>query len=94
MRAQWHLARLTREDIAEALRLAAQATALDPGTTLGLNIAAFAHLYAIAYGWEPSAAQAVMAAYQSASKAVALDFAGCRVAHGSGGVRSVHGPSR
>jgi len=73
MRAQWHLARLTREDIAEALRLAAQATALDPGTTLGLNIAAFAHLYAIAYGWEPSAAQAVMAAYQSASKAVALD---------------------
>jgi adenylate cyclase len=59
MRAQWHLARLTREDIAEALRLAAQATALDPGTTLGLNIAAFAHLYAIAYGWEPSAAQAL-----------------------------------
>jgi adenylate cyclase len=73
MRAQWHLARLTREDIAEALKLAAQATALDSGTTLGLNIAAFAHLYAIAYGWEPSVAQAVMAAYQSASKAVALD---------------------
>ena len=73
MRAQWHLARMTREDNAEAIRLAGQATALDPGTTLGLNIAAFAHLYAIAYGWEPSAAQQVMAAYQSASKAVALD---------------------
>ena len=73
MRAQWHLARMTREDVAEAIRLAAQATALDPDTTLGLNIAAFAHLYAIAYGWEPSVAQQVMAAYQSASKAVALD---------------------
>ncbi len=33
MRAQWHLARMTREDIAEALKLAAQATALDPGAT-------------------------------------------------------------
>jgi len=51
MRAQWHLARMTREDVAEALRLAAQATALDPGTTRGLNIAAIAQLYAIAEGW-------------------------------------------
>ena len=73
MRAQWHLARMTREDIAEALRLAAQATALDPGTTRGLNIAAFAHLYAITEGWAPSLPQTVMAAYQSASKAVAVD---------------------
>jgi adenylate cyclase len=73
MRAQWHLARMTREDIAEALKLAAQAMALDPGTTLGLNIAAFAHLYAIGEGWAPSVPQAVMAAYQSASKAVAVD---------------------
>jgi hypothetical protein len=37
MRAQWHLARMTREHIAEALRLAAQATVLDPGVTRGLN---------------------------------------------------------
>jgi adenylate cyclase len=73
MRAQWHLARMTREDNAEAIRLAGQATALDPGTTLGLNIAAFAHLYAIAYGWEASLAPSVMAAYQSAAKAVSLD---------------------
>jgi adenylate cyclase len=73
MRAQWHLARMTHEDNTEAIRLAGQATALDPGTTLGLNIAAFAHLYAIAYGWEPVVAQQVMAAYQSASKAVVLD---------------------
>jgi adenylate cyclase len=73
MRAQWHLARMTREDVAEALRLAAQATALDPGTTRGLNIAAIAQLYAIAEGWAPSLPHAVMAAYQSASKAVAVD---------------------
>ena len=31
MRAQWHLARLTREDLVEAHRLAAQAMVLDPG---------------------------------------------------------------
>jgi adenylate cyclase len=73
MRAQWHLARMTREDNVEAIRLAGQATALDPSTTLGLNIAAFAHLYAIAYGWEASLAPSVMAAYQSAAKAVSLD---------------------
>jgi adenylate cyclase len=73
MRAQWHLARMTSEDVAEALRLAAQATALDPGTTRGLNIAATAQLYAIAEGWAPSLPHAVMTAYQSASKAVAVD---------------------
>jgi tetratricopeptide (TPR) repeat protein len=73
MRAQWHLARMTREDIDEALRLATQATALDPGTTRGLNIAAIAHLYAIAEGWAPSLPQSIMAAYQLASKAVAVD---------------------
>jgi adenylate cyclase len=45
IRAQWHLARLTREDNAEALRLATQSTQLNPGATAGLNIAAFAHIY-------------------------------------------------
>jgi tetratricopeptide (TPR) repeat protein len=73
MRAQWHLARMTREDVAEALKFAAQATAMDPGTTRGLSVAAIAQLYAIAEGWAPSLPHAVMAAYQSASKAVAVD---------------------
>jgi adenylate cyclase len=73
MRAQWHLARLVKEDNAEALRLAMQATALDPGATLGFNIAAFAQLYAVTYGWCASTPQAVLAAWQSASQAVALD---------------------
>ena len=41
MRAQWHLARLTREDLVEAHRLAAQAMVLDPGASLGFNIDAF-----------------------------------------------------
>ena len=56
MRAQWHLARLTREDLAEAHRLAAQATALDPGTTLGFNIAAFTHIHEVTDGWSTIAA--------------------------------------
>jgi adenylate cyclase len=73
MRAQWHLAHMTREDVAEALKFAAQATAMDPGTTRGLSVAAIAQLYAIAEGWAPSLPHAVMAAYQSASKAVAVD---------------------
>jgi len=73
MRAQWHLARLTKQDLAEAVRLAEQATALDPGTTLGFNIAAFARLHEVAHGWAASLAHSVLAAYQSATKAVALD---------------------
>jgi adenylate cyclase len=73
MRAQWHLARITREDLVEARRLAAQSTILDPGATLGYNITAFAHLYEISQGWSSSLPQSVMAAYESASKAVALD---------------------
>jgi adenylate cyclase len=44
MRAQWHLGRLTKEDLTEAHRLAAKAMVLDPNTTLGFNIDAFAHL--------------------------------------------------
>jgi adenylate cyclase len=73
MRAQWHLARYTKEDLAEAHRLAAQATVLDPGTTLGFNIAAFTHIHEVAQGWSSSIPQSVLAAYQSASKAVAID---------------------
>jgi adenylate cyclase len=73
MRAQWHLGRYTREDLVEARRLAAQSTILDPGATLGFNIAAFSHLNEIGQGWSSSVPQSVMAAYESASKAVALD---------------------
>jgi adenylate cyclase len=73
MRAQWHLMRLTREDLAEADRLAAQSIALDRDATLGLNIDAFAHLNEVAQGWSASLGQSVFAAHQSASRAVALD---------------------
>ena len=55
VRAQWHLAQLTREDNAEALRLAMKSAELDPGDTAGLNIAAFAHIYDAVYGWSGSA---------------------------------------
>jgi TolB-like protein/class 3 adenylate cyclase/Flp pilus assembly protein TadD len=73
IRAQWHLARLTREDNAEALRLATESTRLDPGTTAGLNIAAFAHIYQAVYGWSASAGQSFVAAHEAARRAVAID---------------------
>jgi len=73
MRAQWHLARVTREDVAEARRLAAKSTVLDPDTTLGFNIAAFAHIYEVTNGWSSSLAESVLAAHESASKAVTVD---------------------
>ena len=73
MRAQWHLARLTREDLAEAHRLAAKATALDPDTTLGFNIAAFTHIHEVTHGWSSSLPHSVQAAHNAASRAVALD---------------------
>jgi adenylate cyclase len=73
IRALWHLGRISREDFVEARRLAAQSTILDPGATLGFSITAFAHLTEIAQGWSSSVPQSVMAAYESASKAVALD---------------------
>jgi adenylate cyclase len=73
MRAQWHLARFTREDLVEARRLAAKSTVLDPGATLGFNIAAFAHLHEIHTGWSSSLPQSVLASYEAASKAVAVD---------------------
>jgi adenylate cyclase len=73
MRAQWHLARLTRKDLAEAHRLAAKSTGLDPETTLGFNIDAFTHIHEITNGWSPSLPQSVMAAHEAASTAVKLD---------------------
>ena len=73
MRAQWHLARLTPEDNAEALRFAAEATRLNPTGTAGLNIAAFAHIYDMVYSWSASPAQSIGAAHEAARRAVALD---------------------
>jgi adenylate cyclase len=73
IRAQWHLARLTREDNAETLRLATQSTQLNPGATAGLNIAAFAHIYDATYGWSASPGQSILAAHEAARRAVALD---------------------
>jgi tetratricopeptide (TPR) repeat protein len=73
LRAQWHLARLTREDLVEAHRLAVQATVLDPGASLGFNVDAFTYIHEVSYGWSNSVVQSVLAAYQAATKAVALD---------------------
>jgi len=73
IRAQWHLARLTREDNAEALRLATESTRLNPTTTAGLNIAAFAHIYQAVYGWSASPGESFVAAHEAARRAVAID---------------------
>jgi|KBSMisStaDraftv2_1062788.scaffolds.fasta_scaffold55975_2 adenylate cyclase len=73
VRAQWHLAQLTREDNAEALRLAMKSAEQDPGDTAGLDIAAFAHIYDAVYGWSGSAGASFMAANQVARAAVSLD---------------------
>jgi adenylate cyclase len=73
IRAQWHLARLTREDNAEALRLATESSRLNPGATAGLNIAAFAHIYQAVYGWSASAGASFVAAHEAARRAVAID---------------------
>ena len=73
IRAQWHLARITREDNAEALRLATESTRLNPGTTAGLNIAAFAHIYEAVYGWSASPGQSFLAAHEAARQAVTMD---------------------
>ena len=73
IRAQWHLARLTQEDNAEALRLATESTRLNPATTAGLNIAAFAHIYQAVYGWSASPGESFAAAHEAARRAVAID---------------------
>ena len=73
VRAQWHLAQLTREDNAEALRLAMKSAEQDPADTAGLNIAAFAHIYDAVYGWSSSAGASFMAANEVARQAVSLD---------------------
>jgi TolB-like protein/predicted Zn-dependent protease len=73
MRAQWHLARLTPEDNAEALRLGMNSHELSPHSTAGLNIAAFAHIYVATYGWPGSGTQPIASAHEAARKAVTLD---------------------
>lgn len=73
VRAQWHLAQLTQEDNAEALRLATKSAEQNPGDTAGLNIAAFAHIYDAVFGWSASAGPSFIAANEVARKAVSLD---------------------
>jgi adenylate cyclase len=53
--------------------LATQSTQLNPGATAGLNIAAFAHIYDAVYGWSASPAQSILAAHETARRAVTLD---------------------
>ena len=73
MRARWHYARLTREDIEEARRLALRAIELDPGAAPGFSTLALTHVMDATYGWSESAPQSIADAYEAAQKAVALD---------------------
>ncbi len=73
MRARWHRARLTREDMEEARRLALRAIELDPSAAPGFSVLAFTHMMDVLYGWSESPRQSISQAYEAARKAVALD---------------------
>jgi adenylate cyclase len=73
MRATWHFARVTREDMEEARRLALRAIELDPGAAPAFRILAMTHVRDAVNGWSDSAQQSILTAYEAAWKAVALD---------------------
>jgi TolB-like protein len=73
MRATWHFARVTREDMEEARRLALRAIELDPGAGPAFSVLAITHVRDAVNGWSESPPQSILEAYEAARKAVALD---------------------
>jgi len=73
MRAMWHFAQATHEDMEEARRLALRAIELDPGAAPAFGILAFTHVRDVVNGWSKSAQQSIQEAYEAARKAVSLD---------------------
>jgi TolB-like protein/class 3 adenylate cyclase/Tfp pilus assembly protein PilF len=73
MRATWHLARVTREDMKEARRFALRAIELDPGAAAAFGILAHTHMRDVVNGWSKSTDRSISEAYEAARKAVALD---------------------
>ena len=52
MRATWHFARVTREDMEEARRLALKAIELDPGAAPAFSVLAITHVRGAVNGWK------------------------------------------
>ena len=73
MRAFWHLARFTREDFAEVHRLSQVAISQDPNAARPYTLIVVAHIIGALYGWESDRIQALTAARNAATNAVALD---------------------
>lgn len=71
-RGQWHLARMTREDNAQARELLARACALDPTYAAAFGSLALAQTFACIYGWLP-ARDTLREALRGAERAVELD---------------------
>jgi TolB-like protein len=91
MRAWWHFARLTREDIEEARRLALRAIELDPGAAPGFSILAITRVTDAVYGWSESPRQSISEAYEAAQKAVALDDRDANAHRALGNVNLIQG---
>ncbi len=73
MRAHWHIRRFTREDLAEARRLLADAIALDPGNSMAFSDLAFARHFEAVFGWGDGPAESHTQLGDAARKAVAAD---------------------
>ncbi len=73
MRALWHLVRLTKQDVAEAQRLARRAIELDPNGASQFSLLAVTHNMAAVYGWSESRDRSLQDAREAAEQALALD---------------------
>src|ERR1700751_3622200 len=73
VRAHWHIRRFTREDLAEARRLLAEAIALDPANSMAYADLAFARHFEAVFGWGHGPVESHIRLGEAARKAVAAD---------------------
>ena len=73
MRAHWHIRRFTRDDLAEARRLLAEAIALDPNNSMAHSDLAFARHFEAVFGWGDGPAESHTRLGEAARKAVTAD---------------------
>jgi TolB-like protein/class 3 adenylate cyclase/Flp pilus assembly protein TadD len=73
MRAHWHIRRFTREDMAEARRLLAEAIELDPANATAFGDLSFAHHFEACLGWGEDVTQGYAWAGEAARRALAID---------------------
>jgi TolB-like protein/class 3 adenylate cyclase/Tfp pilus assembly protein PilF len=73
MRAHWHIRRFTREDMAEARRLLAEAIELDPANATAFGDLSFANHFEAVFGWGEDPARSFARAGDAARRAVATD---------------------